>query len=178
MAPRDGEHCENCLNHLRKRHHDGAQCGKCLPRDGSLQRCKSCKLVRYCVRPPRTRRTEPVRTDWMEWNEQSRECQKAHWKQHKQYCEINVEIKQTREAMGGWIEERQKTFEKWCDKYSQPIASAALSALEVMIDRERTGTYMPILEAPKCFADVEIGRNTLFFSLPQCRRSGIVWSDK
>jgi len=44
--------------------------------------------------------------------------------------------------MGGWIEERQKTFEKWCDKYSQPIASAALSALEVMIDRERTETHV------------------------------------
>ena len=74
---------------------------------------------------------------------QSRECQKAHWKQHKQYCSANVEIQRTREALGGWIAERQRTFEKWCNKYSQSIASAALSALEIMKDRDRTGKTPP-----------------------------------
>jgi len=120
MAPRDGELCENCLRHLRKRHHDGSLCDKCLPETGSLRRCKSCMLIRYC----------------------SRECQKAHWKQHKQYCSANVEIQRTREALGGWIAERQRTFEKWCNKYSQSIASAALSALEIMKDRDRTETHV------------------------------------
>jgi len=50
MAPRLGERCENCFKHLRLGHLEGASCEMCLPSDGTLRRCNSCQIVRYCVR--------------------------------------------------------------------------------------------------------------------------------
>lgn len=41
--------------------------------------------------------------------------------------------------MGTVVAERQRTFEKWCEHHSQHMSSAAVSALELMRDRERTG---------------------------------------
>lgn len=40
-------------------------------------------------------------------------------------------IRLQRVTMGPHIAERQKTFEEWCIKHSQPIAVAASSALEL-----------------------------------------------
>jgi len=120
MAPRLGERCENCFKHLRLGHLEGASCEMCLPSDGTLRRCNSCQIVRYCAR----------------------ECQKAHWKDHKPFCRVNVSIKRGREQMGTVVAERQRTFEKWCEHHSQHMSSAAVSALELMRDRERTDTHV------------------------------------
>ena len=114
----------------------------------------------------------------MRKDQQSRPCQKAHWGEHKQYCKINVEIQLTREALGGWVEERQRTFEKWCDKYSQRIATAALSALEIMIDRGRTGTANTYASWANILTDLgPTHRNARFLGVPQRRRPGFVQSE-
>jgi len=125
MAPLLGELCENCLKHPSKVRHpnDGVRCDTCLTGDETLRKCNACKLVRYC----------------------SRECQKAHWKEHKDFCAINVNIKQNRAKMGVVVAERQIAFEKWCIKNAQHVALASLSAMEIMRDRERAETHVFLL---------------------------------
>jgi len=110
MAPKDTEHCENCLKHRSQFHYFDRRCDQCLDGQKTLRRCSSCKLVRYC----------------------SRECQRAHWKQHQPCCQVNVDLHRLRERINPIIAERQKTFEKWCVKNSEHITQAALSALEIM----------------------------------------------
>lgn len=52
------DQCEGCLKHPYQPYHTAAvrivgpeRCDRCLAGDQTLQRCKSCHIVRYCVRP-------------------------------------------------------------------------------------------------------------------------------
>ena len=71
--------------------------------------------------------------------DKSRTCQATHWKTHKVDCRVNVAIKENAERMGPYHARRFKCFSLWCGKNSQFLATAALSALNVMHDRERAG---------------------------------------
>jgi len=142
-----GERCEKCFKHTVKAvHSDGVPCDQCIPK---LQSCKACQLVRYC----------------------SRACQKAHWKEHKPCCEVNVGIKIHRELLGPVVAARQMAFEKWCRKNTHIIVHVALNALEIMKDQGRLDThvFLVYVNAFHPIAALLAGKNKFAYSVKEAR---------
>lgn len=69
----------------------------------------------------------------------SKECQKAHWNEHKPHCVLNVEMSKRAEAMGSDYSDRLKAIGKWCDVFSIPIGNASASALDIMNHPQNIG---------------------------------------
>ncbi|KAJ7775332.1 hypothetical protein B0H16DRAFT_1506984 [Mycena metata] len=85
-------------------------CENCTEYRTDLRRCSGCGIVRYC----------------------SKECQKAHWKEHKPHCVLNAEMAKKSEDLGSDYSIRLKAIGKWCDAFSIPIGIASASALDIM----------------------------------------------
>ncbi|KAK7050701.1 MYND-type domain-containing protein, partial [Favolaschia claudopus] len=98
-------------------------CENCTARRIDLRRCAGCAVVRYC----------------------SKECQKAHWKEHKPYCQSNIERAKQAEALGPDYSEQLKAIGKWCDDFSIPIGCASASALDLMHHPEHVDSYVLII---------------------------------
>ncbi|KAJ6572459.1 hypothetical protein DFH09DRAFT_1362428 [Mycena vulgaris] len=98
-------------------------CENCTVRRMDLRRCAGCNLVRYC----------------------SKECQKAHWKEHKPYCLLNVEMAKRADDLGADYSDRLKAIGKWCDAFSVPIGAASASALDIMTHPEHIDEFVLII---------------------------------
>ncbi|KAJ7843300.1 hypothetical protein B0H13DRAFT_133385 [Mycena leptocephala] len=98
-------------------------CENCTVARKDLRRCAGCSLIRYC----------------------SKECQKAHWKQHKPHCAYNVKMAKKADTIGPDYSVRLKAIGKWCDQFSIPIGAAALNALELMKHPERVDESVLII---------------------------------
>ncbi|KAJ6550184.1 hypothetical protein B0H19DRAFT_1160569 [Mycena capillaripes] len=98
-------------------------CENCTVARSDLRRCAGCGLVRYC----------------------SKECQRAHWKQHKPYCILNVQMVKKAEALGPEYSERLKAIGKWCDAFSPQIGAAAVSALDIMNHPELVDDFVLVI---------------------------------
>jgi len=123
MVLEANEHCENCLKHpVRPLHSldNSNPCDRCLPDDRTLQRCKACRIVRYC----------------------SRDCQVAHWSQHKLCCKDTVLARENANKAPWDIRARIKTHRKWCYHHIHRFTNAALQALKVWEDRQRIDTHV------------------------------------
>ncbi|KAF9479973.1 hypothetical protein BDN70DRAFT_932090 [Pholiota conissans] len=76
-------------------------CNKCLkkrqPGEPLLSVCKGCKCTRYCVSPYAI--GEPLPRRVLLTFEQSRECQKADWEEHKSFCKKKKQALDTVENM-------------------------------------------------------------------------------
>ncbi|KAI0061804.1 hypothetical protein BV25DRAFT_705738 [Artomyces pyxidatus] len=86
--------CSNCSKHDRIAHHGGDRkslCDACA--SGTLRRCSRCQGVSYC----------------------SKECQKAHWKEHRLQCETFVEARAENKAELGKVNTCWNEFHQWCD---------------------------------------------------------------
>ena len=130
-----GERCENCLR-LRQ---------EAVPQFNlpaiTLKRCGACKGSLYCVSLPSPRLSR-CSSNAM----QSKECQKAHRKVHRQFCVAQVAINKASEASGEVVQERYKAFGKWCSKYAQAFSRAGIHALDLQKDFKFTGTlFLPYL---------------------------------
>ena len=71
--------------------------------------------------------------------DQSRECQKSDWHRHKSSCKEDAKIYNTLQQEDIKTMERYKSNDKWCDKHTQSLAEAAMSALNLKQLRGRTG---------------------------------------
>ncbi|KAJ7470132.1 hypothetical protein B0H11DRAFT_2041503 [Mycena galericulata] len=98
-------------------------CENCTVRRMDLRRCAGCGIVRYC----------------------SKECQKAHWKEHKPHCVLNAEMSKKAEALGSDYSDRLKAIGKWCDAFSIPIGAASASALSIMTHPERIDEFVLVI---------------------------------
>ncbi|KAJ7307930.1 hypothetical protein DFH08DRAFT_900553 [Mycena albidolilacea] len=98
-------------------------CENCTVRRIDLRRCAGCGHVRYC----------------------SKECQKAHWKQHKPYCTGNIEIAKEAAALGPDCSDRLRAIGKWSEAFSVAIGSASVSALDIMTHPERIDEYVLVI---------------------------------
>ncbi|KAF8955709.1 hypothetical protein BDZ97DRAFT_2063512 [Flammula alnicola] len=130
MPLKPGEMCEHCHKHIHPQSepskeimlaHPPPACQSCLPSNQTLKTCKRCKLVRYC----------------------GRDCQKAHWPDHKTACKVHIDLRNEARELGMFVEAKQASFARWCENNVQAFALAALSALGIhsQLDRERLQNY-------------------------------------
>ncbi|KAF8956236.1 hypothetical protein BDZ97DRAFT_1852863 [Flammula alnicola] len=113
----------------------GAKCGnpECYARQSevTLKACSRCKSMRYC----------------------SRECQAAHWKSHKDWCNNNighVEELARADAMGFkrglppgvTLLELDQKLEKWVKFHTTLLLAATIHALSLPRDIKRSRLYL------------------------------------
>ncbi|KAF9530200.1 hypothetical protein CPB83DRAFT_851156 [Crepidotus variabilis] len=112
-----------------------AKCGNmsCAARRGDipLKHCARCKTIMYC----------------------SRECQVAHWKDHKTWCNNNVDHLAELEAAdrdglnvglpdGMSLVELDQRLEKWVKYHNSLLMAATIHALELPRDLKRSHQYL------------------------------------
>ncbi|KAI0056704.1 hypothetical protein BV25DRAFT_1920739 [Artomyces pyxidatus] len=113
MISRDGpgaapEECQTCQAHHRGYHAafaDGTlTCSRCLPASApSLRRCAGCRFVLYCTR----------------------ECQRAHWREHREPCQAIAKV-----ARGMELEvKRAESCGAWCTDNALQLKATAMLAL-------------------------------------------------
>jgi hypothetical protein len=161
MAPTHGEKCENCMKHIPKNHHfDGRTCSQCLAEDVTLQRCKGCLVVRYCVRL-----YEGITSVANSLAPQTKECQREHWKIHKIRCQFFIHTRRIAETMG--VTERHNALKKWVYKNAQNAVFAGATALGLHYDRERTGTSQSYFVLSKDAHEIDF-RDTCLYRVLRC----------
>ncbi|KAJ7447505.1 hypothetical protein B0H11DRAFT_2082368 [Mycena galericulata] len=97
--------------------HPLEMCENCSVRGKDLRRCGGCQLVRYC----------------------SKECQKAHWKNHKTHCAINKAALIKAKSLGPDYSDRHTAIGKWSTDFITQIGMAASSAMDIFHHPERIG---------------------------------------
>ncbi|KDR79798.1 hypothetical protein GALMADRAFT_241879 [Galerina marginata CBS 339.88] len=113
----------------------GLKCGnpQCYTRaiDVTLKACARCKSIRYC----------------------SRDCQSAHWKTHKVWCNYYIQLAEElakADAEGGdyglppglTLLELDQTLEKWVKLYNNLLTAATIHALSLPKDIKRARSYL------------------------------------
>lgn len=76
---------------------------------------------------------------------QSKECQRAHWKEHKPHCKLNVELLAHLERLGPAHSGCVRGLAKWSKAFSKSMGLAALSALGLMTHPENSRASLSIL---------------------------------
>ncbi|KAJ7080241.1 hypothetical protein C8R44DRAFT_754398 [Mycena epipterygia] len=77
---------------------------------------------------------------------QSRECQRAHWKEHKPQCNLNVELLARLERFGPAHSGCVRGLAKWSKAFSKSMGLAGLSALDLMNHPENSQTSILYIE--------------------------------
>ncbi|KAJ6587642.1 hypothetical protein DFH09DRAFT_1141503 [Mycena vulgaris] len=98
-------------------------CENCGVKRKDLRRCAGCDHIRYC----------------------SKACQKAHWKKHKPHCLQNAQCLNVVRALGPDYTVRVKPLRRWAEDFSDPIALAAISALNIVNDPVRIANHILII---------------------------------
>ncbi|KAJ3485116.1 hypothetical protein NLI96_g5173 [Meripilus lineatus] len=109
------------------------QCQNCWVSKGpgvTFSRCGACKIEIYCVRPFFCK--HPL--EWLVltgFSSQSKACQKKVWPSHKEKCEFNriTPISDNRSL---------RCLQKFTSKHRPVLADAAIRALELSLDIERS----------------------------------------
>ncbi|KAI0056700.1 hypothetical protein BV25DRAFT_1903059 [Artomyces pyxidatus] len=102
------ERCEKCFRHFQIFHmtegpRDIIKCAGCLPESAPpLRRCGGCRVTLYCTR----------------------ECQKAHWREHRGECQ---QVSGATMAMEREFEQATQC-EAWCVEHSEELTHATKAA--------------------------------------------------
>ncbi|KAJ6534446.1 hypothetical protein DFH09DRAFT_121009 [Mycena vulgaris] len=85
-------------------------CSNCVRNLSDLRRCGGCAKTIYC----------------------SKECQRAHWKEHKPHCKRNADLTTMISRLGPAHGRCFKLLRKWSEAFGPSLSLAAASALDIM----------------------------------------------
>ncbi|KAF8953213.1 hypothetical protein BDZ97DRAFT_1767613 [Flammula alnicola] len=132
--------------------------------EATLKICARCKSTRYC----------------------SRECQAAHWKTHKEWCNINIDhAKELANAdakgfkfglpPGITLLELDQMLERWVKFHNSLLMAATIHALALPRDIKRSRSYM--LRVPRVAAKYFRVDDASVIDMDSGRALGGVWPE-